>query len=481
MKLKIFASAIIAAMSFSANAVVGHDIIENGINHSERSDYNKHAGFAQILTIKDRGTVAEPSIEPAIFCGGSILNDTTILTAAHCVDTFVYPHTNDSGVVVGSEEDSDKLFVLVYNNTKFNVGFQELKKVKSIHIQGAPEFIVGVTAPYSASWANSYQADTLATPANAHDYLEYNFPNYPVDFEDADSRSAPGIYDLAILKLETPISDNVQVMKIPSGDYPITNASDAELANLRVAGTGVDAAYFGVSGAPDDGLLNDVETVYVNDDSDLVNGNNTEISSSYSCNLSLNSVNNDGEFYDASQRTDKLREGTICSTHPDITKSYTDTNDYYDVDGFGRSCQGDSGGPLYAEVGGELIQVGVVSRGSTKCSDRGVSMYTDIRQGTEANAFIQATMDVAYNPTAIAFTPVADGRAYQNSVGDGYTKEEVCATYGVSDEHCVDGVLGGDDNDGDSTPPSSGGGGGGSTGLLTLLGLGLLTLRRVKK
>lgn len=479
MKSKIFASALIAAMSFSANAVVGHDITQGGINLSERSDYNKHAGFAQILTIEDRGTVANPSVEPAIFCGGSILNDTTILTAAHCVDTFIYPHKNDSGVVVGTEDDANKLFVLVYNNTKFNVGFQELKKVKSIHIQGAPEFLIGVTTPYDASWANGYQADTLATPANAHDYLEYNYPNYPDDFKDTDSRSAPGIYDLAILKLETPIADNVQVMKIPSVDYPISNSSDAELANLRVAGTGFDAGAFGVS-APDNGLLNDVETVYVNDDSDLVNGSTGETINSYSCNLSLNSVDNDGD-YTASQRTTKLREGTICSTHPDDSNAYDYTGDILVTDGLGRACGIDSGGPLYAEVGGELIQVGVVSRGSTKCSERGVSMYTDIRQGTEGSAFIQATMDVAYNPTAISFTPVADGRAYQNSVGDGYTTEEVCAIYGVDDEFCENGILDDEGDTGGSTGSTGGGGGGGSTGLLTLLGLGLLTLRRVKK
>ena len=52
------------------------------------------------------------------------------------------------------------------------------------------------------------------------------------------------------------------------------------------------------------------------------------------------------------------------------------------------ACNGDSGGPAFVKRGGSLKLVGVTSRGSQACDERGI--YTDVRQ---FRAWIDAAID----------------------------------------------------------------------------------------
>ena len=105
-------------------------------------------------------------------------------------------------------------------------------------------------------------------------------------------------------------------------------------------------------------------------------------------------------------------------------------------------------------------------------------MFVDIQE-PEVQAFIDYHK---HADTLPIFIPILNGIATQKSVGDGLTNLEVCADLGIDLTNCPDGSI--KDDNGDTGGHGDKDGGwwcGGSTGLLTLLGLGLLTLRRFKK
>ncbi len=70
--------------------------------------------------------------------------------------------------------------------------------------------------------------------------------------------------------------------------------------------------------------------------------------------------------------------GTLRRVDVKLTSLYEASNEIEFGDSGGRSaCMGDSGGPAFVKRNGRLALVGVTSRGSSTCDDKGI--YTDIR------------------------------------------------------------------------------------------------------
>ena len=431
MNKKIITAALSLAVSFSANAVVGH---ANG----DRVDYNDYPFYAQIAKIVDHNNGDGAEVQP--FCGGTILTENKILTAAHCVDSYVYEakFVSDSGAVSHKvENDIENLFVLVYNNTYNKAKPKELKKIRSIDIMGS----------------------NISDLAND----EYIQLNYPSEFLSADHRTAPRYNDVAIITLEKEIYDNVDTVKIANLNGE--SSFDLSIETLKVAGNGFDTSYVDIHGdlkATNDGVLNEVITKFVND-----NATST-----------LDNENCDHQLTDITSTTGgssaKLKEQTICTTHPVSIDNPTE-NDYF---GLGRACVGDSGGPLLVDINGELIQVGIVSRGTPSCSTKGLSMFVDL-QNPDVVSFINDKAS-DFGNHSFNFTNVSNGKSDQTSLGDHKTTEEVCSDLNINclTDDFEDTVI---DDTTEKPSESASGSSGGSTGLITLLGLGLLGLRRNKK
>lgn len=142
----------------------GQDI-STAIIGGEPTTLNQLPFFARLILHKT-GASAFSNI-----CGGSIVNDRYILTAAHCVESDVFT----------DGWSTDDLRVLVKNPTMDDVYVSEFKDVRGISIH--PDYDA------SALWIN----------------------------------------DLAILELSQPITDNVQSITLPQdfGDY-----SDAEVYQI---------------------------------------------------------------------------------------------------------------------------------------------------------------------------------------------------------------------------------------------------------
>jgi secreted trypsin-like serine protease len=120
----------------------------------------------------------------------------------------------------------------------------------------------------------------------------------------------------------------------------------------------------------------------------------------------------------------------------------------------GLSCSGDSGGPLswFDTTTETYKQLGLVSYGYGGCNNVGNAVFTELYNHI---GFIQSSMTTSSN--AMTFDP---------SIIEDTFRSEGDVHYIPSEEP--------------DTPSDNGGGdsGGGSTGLLTLLGLGLLAIRK---
>lgn len=149
MNFKTLFIAFILLISTSANAIV------NG----KPSDYSKNTFFVRIMSVEYRPSANWYRMESK--CGGTILNESYILTATHCVnDSLRLKH----------------LYVLAGNPFLGNINITELKEIERVYLH--PEY------------SNKYK----------------------------DKKN-----DIAIIKLKTPITDNVDSVTLPSfhyNDYP---------------------------------------------------------------------------------------------------------------------------------------------------------------------------------------------------------------------------------------------------------------------
>jgi hypothetical protein len=149
MTFKVLFVAFMLLISTSANAIV------NG----KPSDYSKNTFFVRIMEVEYRPAGSWYIMEN--HCGGTILNESYILTATHCVnDSLKLKH----------------LYVLAGNPFLGNVNITELKEIERVYLH----------------------------------------PEYSDRYKDEKN-------DIAIIKLKTPITDNVDSVTLPSfhyNDYP---------------------------------------------------------------------------------------------------------------------------------------------------------------------------------------------------------------------------------------------------------------------
>ncbi|HHE0435728.1 TPA: trypsin-like serine protease [Vibrio parahaemolyticus] len=292
-------------------------------------------------------------------CGGSIINDSFILTAAHCV----YDVKTDEYTVTANE-----VGVIVKNFSYNDVYSQEVKAVKAIHM----------------------------------------YPTYGRD----------GIFvdDIAILELASPIVDNVSSMPLAT----MADKAEYDLVNSgKIIGLG-----------------------YINDNQqtpDFLQENNVEILSQEAC------------------------EDLTFNDHDEVICIQSNKNG---ADDKGQICEGDSGGILgYTKANGDFQQIGVASYGYFACE---ADMYGVFAETAYYEAWIRS---IATYGNELEFDPEADNNDYHSFGDNGFDYGDY-----IEDEVCSD-----CDTDTDSGSNSgNGGGSGGSTGLLSLLALGLFTLRRRK-
>lgn len=132
------------------------------IVNGEIADYKKHTFFAKLVSLS---TYGDQQVFQKTSCGGSILNSQYILTAAHCVDTYKYELTHY--VLINSFFDGLKRTT-------------ELKAIEEVYI----------------------------------------YEDFKVHKNELFSRTMLSVTeDIAILKLKTPIMDNVSSVNIPEYSY----------------------------------------------------------------------------------------------------------------------------------------------------------------------------------------------------------------------------------------------------------------------
>lgn len=169
---------LLTTMCFSAGIAAGKAMPEAYVIGGDDADVSKFKSYAQLRL--EQGQASSQ------FCGGSILSDTLILTAAHCLyyqtsaPVYNVPGNTSSGIqraAVYSPIDKHSLKVVVKNPTR-DVNQSELKAVK-----------------------------------NFYAHPSFKFKHQALGFTLADER----IYDIAIIELQTPINpiDNVESITLP--------------------------------------------------------------------------------------------------------------------------------------------------------------------------------------------------------------------------------------------------------------------------
>ncbi len=447
MKRHLIAASLFISMvaSMPSQAVVDGQLA----NHS------KYPFFARIgnLTVD----VNSNDFEFDDYCGGSILDSNHILTAAHCFNRQIDMNSAVEDLTKGTVtyDLNDDVHVVIYNYgmNDNDVKANELKKIDKIIV--------------------SNQLDQSLLNSLNNDVITEN--------------------DIAVLKLQTSILDNVESISIQHSDIDVAQHIETNGEALKVTGTGNhfetscdDGKSFEVTSLEHDGLA-----TYSYDCDSLKNGSSHQIYAYRDSNFrdATTAFVNDTYCETVIDGSNVLGTGTpieqaLCYSHPanvdvngDISNTIDDTS-YVSIDNgeLGRSCTFDSGGPVVYEKSatGQMIQVGIVSYDTAgACSDNGISVSMKIDHFKDW--IVDATKAVqgdAYTLIPTTFDSNAgDYSGLQHSQGDGLTEKEALEAMGLEYIPENDAVE----------APSNGGGSGGSTGLLTLFGLGLLSFRRQNK
>lgn len=339
--------------NISALEKTGEELIAPMLIGGTKAFRNDFSFFARIV-IKERDWWFYD------ICGGSIINDKYILTAAHCL----MDHNN-----LEMDYDMDKVKVLVKNFNRYDVHSEELKSVTAIHIH--PDF-----------------------------------------------GTIDGFYygDIAVLELGTPIVDNVDSMPIATSemvkDYDSPEAIETTFLSL------------GMGTTSDNG-----------DKADFLEHGEVDVMT--------------------------VEDGTNYPVRDNNIKGYGVKDSPY---GTGTNCQGDSGSPLlYKTTQGKWQQIGVSSYGNNRggCEqDHVYSVWTEVAYYHDwVKSIVQTGEELNYDRL--------EDENYYYSFGDNNFVYADKLNPPETDEE--DEVV-------NQAKKSSGG----STGLLTLLGLGFLTLRRKK-
>lgn len=457
-----------ATVSFSANAVVGSQLAD-----PKEYPFYARLGSIEVEIDKNRFNFND-------FCGGTILDKNHILTAAHCFNKNISINTKTE-LYLGSEfamtsgskwysfkaEDGLRVVVYNYHMNADSVQAQELKEIDKIIIH--PDTIDKIIESVS---------------------LENN----PLITQN----------DMVVVKLKSPILDNVQ-----SIDFDALENSSLLSNEMKSIGFG---SHFEVK--CEAGKQYEFSSVFHNGKETEQFFECQEIAGQYQT-----KGYRDSKFRDATtaflskDACDNLigsgssvilgdgmnKEQSLCYGHPDtiVNDQFVDTGNpllISTVDNtrtLGRSCTFDSGSPLVSIDGnGFAYPIGVVSYDTVgACAENGISVAMDLSYYKD---WIIQSMKVAQNDEFYENIPTEFNNnsgdyilnTIQHSKGDGLTVKEASEKLGLI---YVSPPISPEEPDTDlpteqETPDQSGSGNsGGSLGLLSLLGLSILSFSRKQK
>lgn len=368
-------------------------MIIDGVN----ANFEEHPHYVAMTVIPDEWISESGGFSYMKNCGGSILNDRFILTAAHCVEDSVYTEINELTVAWNKQNPN----IPVANST----------------------------------WRNSYvvvASPDMSSVSSSSKFYRVKERHIPTGYG-TEGFNGFEKYDIAILELEEAITHNVGSINHKDLNPSVYD----QLDEWHATGMGKTIA---------------------NDDSSASN-------------ILLTTKINPGNDISGYCKDRYSPETTICSEDS--------------IEGFGATCQGDSGGPITYIDNGKHVQIGIVSYGSVPCGE-GVSVYTEIAAYESwIDGIVTHGNELTYIPTGSGGSDIDDGSDSDTDADnpdDGSDNNPDDGSDNDSDTGTDSGS--GDNNETETEEDtvqdnkSSGGDSGGSTGLLTLLGLGLFARRR---
>lgn len=231
------------------------------------------------------------------YCGGTAITDTFILTAAHCIE--------EDGQSINNIEDMG----ILINNPTQNVYKEEMKKVKKVYVH------------------ESYE-DALTTG-----------------------------YDIALIELESPITDNINTISLPSSPYQETVENKGQLFAIGMG--------------------------YINDFREVPEHLQIGEMKYHSCD-GIGSIPSIGLSIDEDTLFCSVYKGGVGDSSI----------------GDGGVCNGDSGGSIYERKDGSVIQYGVTSFGNTRCETDGVDVFTNVYEYDSWISNIVMGNELIYDPSA---------------------------------------------------------------------------------